>query len=95
MAPRRRDGAVGIARMDAGILWFLGWSVLLAALLFVPVTRLIWTFSVRRQERKLERKLDEAELEGQLRRARFLTVFVVAVFALLFNYHVFGIPGQK
>ncbi len=43
-------------------------------------------------ERKLDRKLSEQEIAGQLQRARFLTLFLVAPFALLFNYNVFGIP---
>lgn len=81
--------------MDQSLSWFIGWSGLLAAMLFLPVSKLMWTVSVRRQERKLERKLTEAETTGQLRRARFLSFFVVTTFALLFNYNVFGIPGVK
>jgi hypothetical protein len=76
-------------------LWFYGWSALLAAMLFIPVSKLVWTLSIRRQERKLERKLDEAEINGQLRRARFLSLFLVVVFALLFNANVFGSPWAK
>lgn len=78
--------------MSMPLLWFLGWSALLAAMLFIPVSRLVWTLSVRRQERKLERKLDESEINGQLTRARFITLFLVAAFSVLFNYNVFGIP---
>jgi len=81
--------------MDQPLLWFIGWSGLLAAMLFLPVSRLMWTVSVRRQERKLQRRLSEAETLGQLRRARFLSFFVVTAFSLLFNYNVFGIPGVK
>lgn len=78
--------------MSMPLLWFLGWTALLAAMLFIPVSRLVWTLSVRRQERKLERKLNENEVNGQLTRARFITVFVVVIFSALFNYNVFGIP---
>lgn len=76
-------------------LWFYGWSALLAAMLFVPVSKLVWTLSVRRQERKLERKLNEKEIAGQLRRARFITFFLVIPFALLFNANVFGSPWSQ
>lgn len=81
--------------MNAQYVWFFGWSALLAALLFVPVSKLVWALSVRRQQRKLERELDDAELQGQLRRARFISFILVVVFALLFNANVFGFPGAK
>ena len=81
--------------MNQQLLWFLGWSVLLAAMLYIPVSKLVWTLSVRRQERKLGRKLDENEIQGQLTRARFLTFFLVIIFAGLFNYNVFGTPVPK
>jgi hypothetical protein len=81
--------------MDVQYLWFFGWTALLAAMLFVPVSKLVWTLSVRRQERKLERKLDQSEIAGQLNRARFITIFLVIIFATLFNANIFGSPwGQ-
>ena len=79
--------------MNTQLMWFLGWSALLAAMLFIPVSKLVWTLSVRRQERKLERKLNDAEIQGQLQRARFISLFLVVLFALLFNANVFGFPG--
>ncbi len=81
--------------MNSQLTWFLVWSALLAAMLFIPVSKLVWTLSVRRQERKLERKLDETEVKGQLQRARFLSAFLVIVFALLFNGNIFGFPGAR
>lgn len=78
--------------MSDALLWFAGWTALLAAMLFIPVSKLIWTLSVRRQERKLERKLGDEEIQGQLNRARFISVIVVIIFAVLFNYNLFGIP---
>lgn len=81
--------------MDTQYLWFFGWSALLTAMLFVPVSKLMWTLSVRRQERKLGRKLDSAEMAGQLRRARFIAFFVIVPFALMFNANVFGSPWSK
>ena len=81
--------------MNSQLTWFLVWSALLAAMLFIPVSKLVWTLSVRRQERKLDRKLDETEVKGQLQRARFLSAFLVIVFALLFNGNIFGFPGAR
>lgn len=81
--------------MDTQTLWFFGSSAILAALLFIPVSKLVWTLSVRRQERKLKRKLEDSEVEGQLNRARFITIFVVLAFALMFNGNMFGFPGSK
>ena len=81
--------------MSPEYLWFFGWSALLATLLFFPVSKLVWSMSVRRQQRKLQRQLSEAELAGQMQRARFITFFLVVVFALLFNGNVFGFPGTK
>jgi len=40
----------------------------LAAALWWPVSRLVWVLSVRRLERRAERRLDEAEIAGQKRR---------------------------
>ena len=81
--------------MSPEYLWFFGWSVLLAAMLFFPVSKLVLTLSVRRQQRKLGRKLNDAEMSGQLQRARFLTFFLVIIFALMFNGNIFGYPGAK
>jgi Na+-translocating ferredoxin:NAD+ oxidoreductase RnfD subunit len=81
--------------MDAQYVWFFGWSALLTVMLFFPVSKLVWTLSIRKQEKKLNRKLDEAEVTGQLQRARFITFFLVVIFALLFNGNIFGFPGVK
>ncbi len=81
--------------MVAQYVWFIGWSALLAIMLFFPVSKLVWTLSVRRQERKQSRKLDDTELSGQRQRARFITFFLVVVFALMFNVNIFGFPGAK
>lgn len=76
-------------------MWFYGWSALLSAMLFIPISKLIWTLSIRRQQRKLGRFLDEAELAGQMKRARFISFLVIVPFAILFNGNVFGFPGVK
>lgn len=81
--------------MNAQYVWFFGWSALLTVMLFLPVSKLVWALAVRRQERKLKRKLNESEVAGQLQRARFITLLVVVIFALLFNGNIFGFPGAK
>ena len=40
------------------------WMLLLAALLFWPMSKLIWVLSVRRLQRKLDRDLTEVEITG-------------------------------
>ena len=72
---------------------FVGYVVILALLLFFPVSRLIWVTSVRRLQRKLSRQLDDQERAGQHRRARILTLVVVIPFSLLFNISTIGIPS--
>ena len=65
---------------------YLTISVLvLAALLFIPVTRVIWMMSCRRLHRKLERELTDAEMQGQKQRARILALLLVLVFSYFFN----------
>lgn len=68
--------------------------VVLAALLFVPVTRLVWVLSVRRLERKTGTVLDETQRAGQLRRARLVALILVILFSLLFNLAMLGAPGR-
>ena len=65
--------------------------IVLALLLFLPVSRLMWVLSVRRLERRLGRETTEQERRGQLSRARFLAVFVVSIFSFLFNHHLFSL----
>ena len=66
----------------------------LAALLFYPVSKLIWVVSVRRLQRKLGRELDQAEIQGQLKRARFIAVLLCIPFSYLFNLNILGMPGN-
>ncbi|NIX02180.1 MAG: hypothetical protein GWN13_28855 [Phycisphaerae bacterium] len=65
-------------------------TLILAALLFFPVSKIIWTMSVRRLQRKTGRQLNQQEIEGQMARARFITVFVVLLFSYLFNSALLG-----
>jgi len=71
---------------------FIVWVVLLAALLFWPMSKLIWVMSVRRLQRKLARELDEQEIAGQMNRARVISVFVSLLFSFLYNLSTIGLP---
>lgn len=71
---------------------FALWVLLLAALLFWPMSKLIFVFSVRRLQRKLARTLDEKELAGQQNRARVISVFVSVIFSYLYNLSTIGMP---
>lgn len=66
--------------------------VVLAALLYLPVTRLVWVLSVRRLERKTGTTLDEDGRHGQLVRARLVALMLVILFSLLFNLGMLGAP---
>lgn len=74
------------------MLSFVLWVLLLAALLFWPVSNLVWTLSVRRKQRKLGQQLDEREVAAQKQRARIIAVVVCLVFSLLYNLSRLGIP---
>lgn len=68
--------------------------IVLAALLYLPVTRLVWALSVRRLERRTGTGLEEGERRGQLRRARVVALLIVIVFSLLFNLAMLGAPAR-
>ncbi len=65
--------------------WTILSTLILAALLFVPVTKMIWAMSCRRLHRRLDRELMESELKGQLQRARLIALVLVLLFSYLFN----------
>lgn len=72
--------------------YFLISVLLLAALLYPLITRIIWVLSVRRLQKKLQRELVEAELTGQRQRARIVSLLLVIPFSLLFNVNLLGLP---
>jgi hypothetical protein len=73
-------------------LYFYASVLVLAALLFIPASKLIWVLSVRRLERKTGSELSEDERMGQRNRARLLTLVLVLIFSLLFNISMLGLP---
>ena len=76
------------------VVWFWMSVLVLAVMLFFPVTNLIWVASVRRQQRKLNRELEADEVNGQKRRARFIAFFLCLVFSFLFCRNIIGLPGH-
>ena len=69
---------------------FLLSFLLLAVLLFFPVSKMIWVLSVRRLQYKTGRQLESAEIEGQRRRARIIGLLLVLIFSYLFNLQLLG-----
>jgi len=65
--------------------YFVGSVLILAVLLYIPVSKIVWVLSVRRMERKVDRPLTESEMRNQLIRARVVGTILVLVFAYLFN----------
>lgn len=76
------------------MLIFTLWVLLLAALLFWPLAKLVFVLSVRRLQRKLDRELDAKELAGQLNRARVISALASLVFSYLYNLNTIGLPGS-
>jgi hypothetical protein len=72
---------------------FILWVLLLAALLFWPLSKVVFVLSVRRLQRKLARDLNESEVAGQMNRARVISVFVSVLFSYLYNLSTIGMPG--
>jgi len=71
--------------MDGIRIWFWISSIGLAALLFRPVKKVIFSQRVRRTERKLDRQLTEDERQDLEKRTIPMTVFIVVTFSFLFN----------
>lgn len=65
--------------------------LVLAALLFLPVSKMIWVISVRRLQRKTGRPLSQEEIEGQKTRSRFIALLLVLPFSWVFNYSLLGL----
>ena len=72
---------------------FIIYVLILAALLFYPMSKLIWVLSVRRLQKKTNQELNEQELAGQMSRARFISLFVCLSFSFLYNLNTIGLPN--
>ncbi len=64
--------------------YFLASFAVLSLLLFFPTSKLIWSSSVRRLQKKTKSELSAEELGGQLKRARFIALLIVPIFSFLF-----------
>ncbi|MGD8757841.1 MAG: hypothetical protein PVH78_03115 [Deltaproteobacteria bacterium] len=71
--------------MDGIRIWYWISSIGLAALLFRPAKKMIFTQRVRKTERKLDRQLTEDERRDLERRTIPMAVFIVITFSFLFN----------
>ena len=73
--------------------YFIISFLVLAFFLFFPASKLIWTLSVRRLQKKSNTALTEQEINGQKQRARIIALFVVLIFSYLFNLGLGINPG--
>jgi hypothetical protein len=71
--------------MDAMRIWFWISSICLAAIIFRPAKKMIFSQRVRRTERKIDRQLTEDERQDLEKRTIPMTVVIVVTFSLLFN----------
>jgi hypothetical protein len=76
--------------MDGIRIWYWISSIGLAALLFRPAKKVIFSQRVRRAERKLDRQLTEDERKDLEKRTIPMTVFIVVTFSFLFNSVIMG-----
>jgi len=65
--------------------------LILAILLFFPVSKMIWVISVRRLQRKSGRELSTEEIEAQKTRSRFIALLLLFPFSWVFNYGLLGL----
>ncbi len=70
--------------------FFYSSVLILTGMLLFPVSKIIWINSVRRLEKRLERRLSEEERAGQKRRARVVAILLILPFSWLFNMHLLG-----
>lgn len=66
------------------------WVAAMTFALLIPVSRLIWVFSVRRLQKKLKKKLDDREIQGQKKRAYLIGFVICLIFSILFNFKLLG-----
>lgn len=66
------------------------WVAAMTLALLIPVSRLIWVFSVRRLQKKLKKKLDDREIQGQKKRAYLIGFVICLIFSILFNFKLLG-----
>ena len=60
------------------------WTALLGVALFLPIRQLVWTLSVRREERKLGQPTDETRRRSLKRRATATSALLCFVFSIAY-----------
>jgi hypothetical protein len=66
------------------------WTAALAAVLFLPIRRLIWVISVRRTEQKLGHETGEQDRRRLKSRAAVTAALLSLVFSALYVHVLFG-----
>ncbi len=75
----------GILVMDAMTIWYWISSIGLAALLFRPAKKFIFSQRLKRTARKLDRQLTEDEIQDVEKRTIPMAALIVITFSFLFN----------
>ena len=70
--------------------WYVATSVVLALLLYLPMSRLIRVLGMRRLREKAGRPVTEADEQAQRRRARVLAALIAVAFAFVYNRVLLG-----
>ena len=65
------------------------WSVLLSAVLFFPVRKLIWVLYVRKKQ-KTQQSVSEEEKSSLKKRATFTAILLCIVFSYIYVKQVFS-----
>lgn len=73
--------------------YFIGSVLVLAVLLYFPVSKMVWVLSVRRLQGKLNGELSQMAVKGQLNRARLISIVLVLIFSYLFNFNLGSVFG--
>ncbi|MCP3869422.1 MAG: hypothetical protein GY703_15225 [Gammaproteobacteria bacterium] len=73
-------------------MYFYTSILVLALLLFIPVSKIIWVMSVRRLQKRFDKPLNEEQIKGQQRRAQVIALIVTFLFSWLFNLQLLGSP---
>jgi hypothetical protein len=76
--------------VDPNRIWYVISSIILAALLFRPVKKLIFVQRIRRAEAKLKRALTEGERKEIEKKTVPLAAIITLTFAFLFNGMIMG-----
>jgi len=76
--------------VDPNRIWYVVSSIILAALLFRPVKKLIFVQRIRRAEAKLKRALTEEERKEIEKKTVPVAAIITLTFAFLFNGMIMG-----